>query len=455
MNIRRSLMVLVTLLFGVPFSISPALAVYTERLELSEGKASELPGAGVTLTFKTPDGTAVPVQTQSDDDHAVFVALPGDGASGGTLTVSRPGKPDTDIAIPAHGPNDAVVVDLDKGTATLKPMTPPTQTASPQETAPPQTAIPSPNFFAIGGDYEFLNVPGTGFGVVIDGTDERYAGRTRSHITAPSVGGALGFGLGYPGWRGELLVDYAHGSGSSNTAIDAGGVNTGIVFSDFSPMDTTGVLFGNAGIDVQTRTNAHNLTLMGKALWDWCDDDPDFTWDGYFGFEYQNIGVRQWGYLDTPTYGSDISQETWQRYTDRRYGALFGAVGHYTPDRANMPGFAADIFGGVELLYSHASLHSMQENYCTLCGTGYPFDIDIHDSQNKFGWGARAGIGLSQQIADNIRIGLIGDVHYVNKAAAVFNPETGDDLYIRNKPTQLTTKSTIDEGLHAYVSFGF
>ncbi len=456
MSITRSIYLGVALLLGVGFGTAPAYAVYTDRLELTDTKASELPGEGITLTFKTADGTAVPVETRKDDDGAVFVALPGDSASGGTLTVSRPDHPDMAIAIPSHGPNDKVVVDLGKGTAALTPMTASGDNTPPQTTAPPQTAMPGSNFVAIGGDYDFFQIPKTGYGVVIDGSDERYAATTKDHITAPSIGGAIGFALDYPGWRGELLFDYAHGSGSTHTFIDNGGsLDTGMVFSDFSPMDTTGVLFGNSGIDVMTRTRLHNFNFMAKTLWDWCDDDPDFTWDGYFGFSYQDLGVRQWGYLDTPAYGSSIYQDTWQRYNERRYGLMLGAVGHYLPDRQNMPGFAADIFGGVDLLYHDTSLHSMQMNYCTLCGSGYPFDIDIHDSQSKVGFGLRAGLGLSQQVSDNIRIGVIGDLDYVNRASGIFNPETGDDLFVRNKPTQLRTRSTLNEGLHAYLSIGF
>ena len=453
MKSLRLVIISAALMCGMLFAIPAAYAVYTERLELANSKASELPGAGVTLTFTTKDGQTAQVETRKDDDGAVFVMLPGDSASGGTLTVSRTGKEDTDIAIPAHDPDETVVVDLDAGTATVSK--PHTAMNEPAPKSEPDHAMPDHNtFVAAGGGADFLDVPETGFGVIIGSSKEWYLVRTKSRIAAPSVGGAVGFGLGHPGWRGELLFNYANGNASSQASEPYGGMDVGIVFSDFGPSSSTGLNLSNVGLDGWTRTSAHSMTFMAKAFYDLCDDeDDDLYWDGFFGFSYQDIGVRQWGYVESPYYGSSIYSETRQRLGENRYGFMAGVHGTYMPDRMHMPGFSLETFGSLELLVHDASLTSMQDNECSLCGSGYPFMVNIHDDHNSFGVGLRAGIGASQQVSENIRIGVVGDLHYVSNAASVFNPQTGDDLFIRNKPTQLMTGGTLDMGVHAFVAF--
>jgi hypothetical protein len=80
----------------------------------------------------------------------------------------------------------------------------------------------------------------------------------------------------------------------------------------------------------------------------------------------------------------------------------------------------------------------MQHNVCGVCGVAERnFDINILDDDKRWGVGAEAGLELGYRFPGGFEIGVQGRAEYRSQVAGVHNPETGDDLFIRNQPTQL------------------
>lgn len=103
----------------VAFSVTAAWAVYRQPVELTTASGEEIPRT--SISFSTPTDESVTVEEDEDDPNLIWLVFPGESANSGTLTIDRPEGP-VEISVPAAGPGEKIVVDLDLGVATLAPV---------------------------------------------------------------------------------------------------------------------------------------------------------------------------------------------------------------------------------------------------------------------------------------------------------------------------------------------
>ena len=408
---------------------TPALAVYPQRLVLTGDGANEIPST--SISFQLADGSSVPVREDDDGDGLILV-FPRDSAEPGTLVITLPGGGTRSIPVRAARPGHILVVDVPRGTAISRPDPPDALTPSGQ---------PALTFSLRGGYYD-LNLPPVGVGTLISGGTEDFAALLGDSVAMPFGGLGVAVATG-PGVI-TLYGDYGEGSDSAaNATPSGGGVNVGIVFTDFAPSGSTGLFLGNAGLDTMIARDAQVVRFGGAYTVPLRTVGPNAHLFGRIGAEYQRVEQDVAATLSSPTFGSAISARYDQRVDDRYLALVVG--GGY---RESQPGGLFFVIGADGLLVNRdADLVSRQTIVCTLCAApDRNFILTVEDSDNGITFGARARAEVGLNLGENTTIGIGGFVEYVDALSQIVNPRTGDDLFVRNQPTALRTHSATNYG---------
>ena len=118
--------------------------------------------------------------------------------------------------------------------------------------------------------------------------------------------------------------------------------------------------------------------------------------------------------------------------------------------------FSFSLLPQLELGLRHAELGSRQWNMCGVCGAAeQDFTVDIEDDDFGFYYGFNIGAELKAQVSERASIGVHGNAYWRSHNAAIINPETGDDLFIRNSPTHLETDDAHGYGARVFITSTF
>ena len=418
---------------------TPAWAVYNQTMVLSGSDAQAVPST--SLSFTTASGAAVPVQENDDDGDGVFILVfPGSAGEGGTLTVSRGDGSRTTIAIPAAGPGEKIAVNLDTGTATAVG-------GAPQPTTARDTSPDTPSALAFGA-YESFEAPRVGAGTRITSGGESFIGRSKKRLGGWS-GAAV---LGLPNIMGGYLdfgFMYGKADGNSSASVAEGTDDVGIVYHDFAPNSSTGLFLGDNGLDVSTRAKVDHQSLFARFMLPGGNNGYGFSPFGKLF--YSNIDQLHTSSISSPAYGNAISTTARQKVNEDLWGLELGVrMDHDTN------GVRTGIGAGLIGYYRDASLRSSQHNLCSLCASPQQdFTIDIDDDDNDFSFGFDLNAMIGVGVGEGMEIGLIGSFLYLDKLARVWNPSTGDDLFVDNNPTHLETGSSTIWRTGGYLKVNF
>ncbi len=289
-----------------------------------------------------------------------------------------------------------------------------------------------------------------GYGVKIIPGKEGFVAKTDESLRGSSFSAKVRIAGKY-----RLGIEYADVNGSSEGHILNGTDAVGMVYHNFAPSGSTGINLGPRGLDVRTDTAASRLRLYfsrrneGNRF-----GDRLRAWVAYGGGAHF-AGTAHTASVTTPSF-NDIKSVSRQEVNENSYyvaanlGLDFGVE---TPKRGD---FALRVMPRLEAGYRTAKLDSQQTNTCGLCGAAdRNFTINIKDDDHGFYYVASVSTAFGYYISDDISIGLSASIGSRNKTAKIVNPETGDDLFVRNNPTHLETGREYLDSVNVWFSADF
>ncbi len=421
----------------------PAWAVYNQQMILTGGGATSIPGN--RISFTTSSGETIPVTDDGDDDDGIFMLVfPGQGAQSGTLVITNPDGTTTSIMVPAGRPGQDISINVPGRTAILVPSGGKPMISRDGYDDAPKTYI------RIGGGFASLDVPGVGAGTLIGADGESFVGESDSRLSGLSGSATIGFNTDlFSGMNIEMTFGYGEADGETSGSVASGTDNVGIVYHDFSPSDSTGVFIGASGLDVTNQVDVEYKKFRLQGGWN-MPQGNGASIQPYISLEYMKIDQDHWSLVTTPSF-ADITADSTQEVDQKNWSLGVGAM--YTKQLES--GLTFGFGGGVNAIYRDANLWSQQVNVCGVCGAGNNFTAEINDDESDITFGGNLKANVGFQISDGVAIGLYGQYVYLDKVAKVFNPSTGDDLFVDNNPTHLESASSSNWLGGAFLSIGF
>jgi hypothetical protein len=137
--------------------------------------------------------------------------------------------------------------------------------------------------------------------------------------------------------------------------------------------------------------------------------------------------------VTTPSF-TDISSNATQKIDEN----LFYLSAGVSADWPISDYFNLNFETGLDVGLLDSGLESEQRNVCGLCGaTDQNFVIAVQDDASDIFIGARADAGLTYKVGERVGLGVNGGLFWRDRSGFAVNPETGDDLFVRNIPTEL------------------
>ncbi len=299
-----------------------------------------------------------------------------------------------------------------------------------------------------------------GYGVAIMPGKEIFATKTNDQLEGYSING-------YAKWKNNDIitdgvylfgVEYSYADGISEGKIASGSDDAGIVYQDFAPSGSTGINLGSSGLDVSTSSTTSRLRIQFDMS---TETDSGVTFGARlrnkaaFGFGARITDTEHTASVTTPSF-NDISSLSVQKLDENYFYFNGYSTISFEPDGKKQGGVGLYLTPRVEAGYRDAKLDSQQINICGLCGSAdQNFTINIKDKDDGFYYDLSLNADLAYYYSNNITVGLSGRLGWRNRTAEIINPETGDDLFIRNDPTHLDTDSEYRSGISAWFSAEF
>jgi hypothetical protein len=302
-----------------------------------------------------------------------------------------------------------------------------------------QTSIRNDRLYHVIPGYGSTNLPRGGYGLEFLPDSERFVAKTDNNLQGYTVD----VGIKPKNSDFQLTYSFTSADGSSSGQIASGTGNVGIVYNDFSPGGSTGIAIGASGLDVQTDTEykSHQFELariVDVALWGGGKKSQRFD----FGVGARFDKTDHMAMVSTPTF-SDISSQSDQLIKEKSFFLSAETSIKLTQFEFGRGISGVRILPRIEGGYRRANLDSSQINICGLCGASdQNFTINIEDKDSGAYFGAELGASVDFPLADNVGVRFMANTWWRSDQAGVQNPETGDDLFVRNQPTQLYTGDT-------------
>ncbi|MEM8695744.1 MAG: hypothetical protein AAGE05_06945 [Pseudomonadota bacterium] len=282
------------------------------------------------------------------------------------------------------------------------------------------------------------HVPSTGIGFQRDGAPgtapERFAtegsdnfGYSQFEVSVRS-----------PNWYADIL--YGDGDSRASSSIPGNSdVDSGIVYGELSP----GGRSGSAtpfGLDSEIETDIETIGVRG----------------GHTVFSEENLSLI-----------FRLSAEFSAMFADRDYvsmaqgsGVSGGTTFSFRQDRAqdvddfrvllgimaqtqfNPRGtFSPWVRGRVGAYYYDTDLESVENNSSNFGpAADQAFTVTIEDSRSGVGFASSASAGIDVNVTDDFAIGIGGGVDYLSDVGAIFNPNSGDQVFFDGLTTELRTE---------------
>lgn len=416
---------------------SPAWAATSMTVVITQDQ-QPVSQARISL-FNADTGTQIQAQDDDDDSTAVFLLDKGryrvavDGKDVETITASGTGSRTVRIAVPSAG--------------------------APAATPGGGARLPEPrNSVRIGGGLENRDRAPVGAGVIIEPGRERFAATTDQRERFSAFDIKLNFrlttdsGITFEGRIGR-------GEDSAQTSVAAGTTPVGIVYHNRAPSGSTGVNLGATGLDaILERDSEYEWFGAGyeRRIAGGDGTGPEIKLGAGLRYEQRRTDIES---TVQSTNFSGISSTMTQDLNESAI-SLAVALGMKTEVGGgdNNDGEGLLFFGDTAFRIEHldSTLDSLQRNQCNLCGSvDQNFAITISDDDKRWGYGVEAEVGVGYRLKSGLEFGVKGFADYRSDVAGIKNPETGDDLFIRNQPTQIDFSDSFGWGGAVYLSFTF
>ncbi|MGB5484009.1 hypothetical protein [Parasphingorhabdus sp.] len=307
----------------------------------------------------------------------------------------------------------------------------------------------------IWGNYGQANIPETGIGVQRNGplgtAPEEFAGTTDGRINS--------FGGGFAVSIGNLTLGFDYVEGDGDTVFDVpgnAGIDSGIVYGQLSPEGSSGIItpFGMQG---QTRVDYTEWSLKASMPFhqSTLGEKSRFVLSGFTRYTHSERDYRQ-SATYSGTGGSGFVFQFDQTRDQSVNEDIFelGIKGKLVCDwGGGVHPWVGALAGGY---YYDSSLNSMEINSNNFSAPGdRNFQVDIRDSRDGFGFHGSVGAGLSFDLAPNISLGVGGAYDYRSDSGAIFNPNSGDQVFFDGLTTELRTSDIWSWRIGAGVRIGF
>ncbi len=306
--------------------------------------------------------------------------------------------------------------------------------------------------FSATGGYAVVNPPKAGYATRFLTASEEFIAKTDDSYSGYTLGGSLAPGGSFSRANNlEFGLEYTNVKGTSEGSVANGTDGVGIVYNDRAPNGSTGLGLGPRGMDVKTKSISERLRLQFDMSTE-TDGGVSFGSRVRFGGGVEFTDTKHEASVTTPSF-NDISSTSVQ---DLNEAYFFGNLSTEIPATPNTGSISLILIPMLEAGYRHVKLASEQHNICGLCGAPeQDFRININDDDGGLYYGGSLEARLSARVSELARIGLSAKLGYRSHAAEIINPETGDDLFIRNNPTHLETDSEYRQSLSAWFSADF
>lgn len=418
-----------------------AWAAYVQTVTLTGEGAEEVPKQ--TISFAPATGTVENIEVvepdDEDDDRVFLVITMSDNATmEGTLTIGE-GDDASVIGTPLLLDGESLSIDVGTGTTTI------TGTPTGVENDYPLVGQPSWGLH-LGAGVRQVDTPEVGFGLVLRGGLEGFVVMTEPETELETVNG--GFFYNDPNVGGfSLNYEYGEDDSEFSGSVASGTDVTGNVNLDLNPNDdTTGILYGASGLDVQARNEVEFWRIGGTFF-------PADKWDLAGGIkwapkvEFTHLEQTSSGVSLPPDFSGDIS-DTRRISIEGDYLDL--GVDLFRPFYLNKN---FKWWPRVELGAQHANLklNARQDFICIPCGTGADFQLEVNSEDDLITWYAGIGVGAAFMFDTTVSgvpdVMLYADAGYRTRGdgLSVFIPRSGDDLFVDNRPAMVVDDGDFDE----------
>ena len=271
------------------------------------------------------------------------------------------------------------------------------------------------------------------------------------------TGGAISLSHSLGGRRNaKLFGGFRFGDGDEQTSADVATMtaSTALVFSDFAGA-ITGIGLTPFGV---TSTQDMDVEIAEGGLGFQFDVQPEGWERGRLTPRFQlvlgqlTVEQRSVDTLVDPLLVGIEPTVTRTQELDQTYYQLETGL-RYTYEAS--PAVELFVEAGPVFRAINADLKSIERIQCAFCPGLEDRSIYRADRETSFSVGAQAQAGLAVNATDNLGFEFL--VYFRDGAdnAAVINPQSGDDLFIRNQPTALNTDPESETGAMLRVIFGF
>jgi len=279
-----------------------------------------------------------------------------------------------------------------------------------------------------------IDLPTTGIGFQRPyGGEERYALETADRLDVERLGGEAAFE-----WSGRYILgglEYGQGDGRTAGEVPASaGIDTGIVFNGLSPAGSSGINIGDRGSMNTTETELEYWHAYAKAFLTTEGPIRPFLYADFLHAETRH----DMSYFYEGTGGSfvfRVEQDRMQTIRDRAFGGGVGVL--FTSPIS--PRWRVHALGSIGGLFRETDLDSREHNQANFGPmSDRDFLIERERSADGFGVTGTLAVGLEYDLSPRLSLGFGGHITTLEEVGAVYNPESGDDVFFDGREVELT-----------------
>lgn len=301
---------------------------------------------------------------------------------------------------------------------------------------PRETASYGSNWGMLTAGWATIELPTTGIGFKRPlGGDESFALETSDKIDVDRLGveGSFDWSGLYPTLVG---LEYGEGDGRTAGEVPAGGdIDTGSVFNALSPAGMSGMFVGNRGSLSVTGTELEYWHVYGKAFLPLEGPVRPFIYADFLHSETRHdMSFLFEGVIGGSTY--HVEQDRMQTVTDRSIGGGVGVL--FSASLADR--WRVHALGSIGGLFRESELRSREHNQANFGPmSDRDFWIERDRKADGFGVTGTLAIGVEYSLTERLSLGFGGHITTLEEVGAVYNPESGDDVFFDGREVDLTS----------------
>jgi len=292
----------------------------------------------------------------------------------------------------------------------------------------------------------YVNLPRTGIGFQRNGplgsAPELFGGRTNNQVMIYGGTGILHVA--------GLFVGFNYFEGHEDNSFDIpSGIDSGVVFGQLSPSGSSGIAT-NRGLLGQTRTkfNGFNISAGLPII----QKKDRFSLAGYAKYSDYNRDISGWAYYmgaapspspspspsPTPTPSISFFEQHRDQSVDDSLFEL-GVKGKFKGSLGDK--VEPFILGSAGVYYRDSDLNSLERNTSNIGPSiDQNFEVQIDDSDDGVGFHGSIGAGINYKFSDKFSVGIGASLDYYSDLGAVFNPNSGDQVFFDGLSTELRSQ---------------